>query len=119
MEQQKIEMYLAQNAKMLPASKLPMIKEALGKLDESKFVYLQSVEYKDPTTVLIISILLGTMGIDRFILKDAGMGVLKLLTCGGAYVWWIIDMINAQERTQEYNFKQLSETLMLQGITLF
>lgn len=119
MEQQKVDMYLAQNAKMLPAAKLPLIKEALGKLDESKFIYLQSVQFKDPTTVLILSILLGTLGIDRFILNDAGMGVLKLLTCGGLYVWWIIDMINAQERAQEYNFKKLSETLMLQGVTLF
>lgn len=119
MEQQKVDMYLAQNAKMLPAAKLPLIKDALEKLDESKFIYLQSVQFKDPTTVLILSILLGTLGIDRFILNDAGMGVLKLLTCGGLYVWWIIDMINAQERAQEYNFKKLSETLMLQGVTLF
>ena len=119
MEQSKIDMYLAQNAKMLPASKMPLIKDALAKLDESKFIYLQSVEYKDPNTVLILSILLGTLGIDRFILGDAGMGVLKLLTCGGAYIWWIIDMVNAQERTQSYNFKKLSETLMLQGISLF
>ena len=119
MEQSKIDMYLAQNAKMLPASKLPLIKDALAKVDESKLIYLQSVEYKDPNTVLILSILLGTLGIDRFILGDAGMGVLKLLTCGGVYVWWIIDMVNAQERTQAYNFKKLSETLMLQGISLF
>lgn len=119
MDQQKIDMYLVQNAKMLPASKLPLIKDALAKLDESKFIYLQSVEYKDPTTVLILSILLGTLGIDRFILNDAGMGVLKLLTCGGCYIWWILDMINAQERTQEYNFKKLTETLMLQGISLY
>lgn len=119
MEQSKIDMYLAQNAKMLPASKLPLIKDALAKVDESKLIYLQSVEYKDPNTVLILSILLGTLGIDRFILGDAGMGVLKLLTCGGVYVWWIIDMVNAQERTQAYNFKKLSEALMLQGISLF
>ena len=119
MENSKIDMYFAQNAKMLPSNKLPLIKDALSKLDESKFIYLQSTEFKDPSTVLILSILLGTLGIDRFILGDAGMGVLKLLTCGGAYIWWIIDIINAQERTQEYNYKKLCETLAFQGITLF
>ena len=119
METSKIDMYLAQNAKMLPANKLPMIKEALAKMDDSKLVYLQGVEYKDPSTVLILAILLGSWGIDRFILGDAGMGVLKLLTCGGLYIWWIIDMINAQDRTKEYNYKKLTETLALQGITLF
>ena len=119
MDQNKIEMYLAQNAKMFPAAKLPLIKDALSKLDESKFVYLQAAEYKNPNTILIISILLGTLGIDRFILGDAGMGVVKLLTCGGLYVLWILDMVNAQARTQEYNFKILSDTLMVQGITLY
>ncbi len=119
MDQNKVDMYLAQNSKMLPANKLPLLKEALTKLDDSKYVYLQSVEYKDPNTVLIISILLGTLGIDRFMLGDAGMGVLKLLTCGGLYIWWIIDMINVQETTREYNFKKLNDTLMLQGISLY
>ena len=119
MELSKIDLYLAQYAKMLPSNKLPMIKDALRKLDENQFIYIQAIEYKDPNTVLILSILLGTLGIDRFILNDAGMGVLKLLTCGGVYVWWIIDMVNAQERTQAYNFKKLSEALMLQGISLF
>jgi TM2 domain-containing membrane protein YozV len=119
MEQSKIDLYLAQNAKMLPANKLPLIKDALTKFDDNKLIYLQSVEYKEPSTVLIVSILLGTLGIDRFMLGEAGMGVLKLLTCGGAYIWWIIDMINAQDATKAYNYKKLCETLMQQGITLF
>ncbi len=119
MEQSKLDMYLATNAKMFSPTKMPMIKEALSKLDDSKFIYLQSVEYKDPNTVLILSIILGTLGIDRFILGDASMGVLKLLTCGGVYIWWILDMVNAQQRTQEYNYKKLSDTLLAQGVTLF
>ena len=119
MDQQKIDMYLAQNAKMLPSSKLPLIKDALLKLGEDKQIYLQSIEYKDPNTILILSIVLGMLGIDRFLLNDATMGVLKLLTCGGVYVWWILDMTSAQDRAKEYNFKKLSETLTLQGITLF
>lgn len=116
MEANKIDMYLAQNANMFPAQKIMLIKEALSKLDESKMMYVQSVQLKDPSTILILSILVGSLGVDRFILGDTGMGVLKLLTCGGVYVWWIVDMISAQDRAKEYNYKQLMQTLSFQGV---
>ena len=49
---------------------------------------------KDKTTALILSILLGTLGVDRFYLGYTGMGVLKLLTGGCFGVMWIIDIVN-------------------------
>ncbi len=116
MEQSKIDMFLAQNANMFPSQKIILIKEALSKLDENKFMYVQSMQFKDPSTILIISILVGSLGIDRFMLGDTGLGVLKLLTCGGIYVWWIVDMISAQDRAKEYNYKQFMQTLSFQGV---
>lgn len=49
---------------------------------------------KDKTTAVILSALLGGLGIDRFYLGYTGMGVLKLLTGGVFGVLWIIDIIN-------------------------
>ena len=49
---------------------------------------------KDKTTAIILSALLGGLGIDRFYLGYTGMGVLKLLTGGVFGVLWIIDIIN-------------------------
>jgi TM2 domain-containing membrane protein YozV len=43
--------------------------------------------------VLLSSIFLGILGIDRFILGHVGIGVAKLLTIGGLGVWWIVDII--------------------------
>ena len=45
------------------------------------------------TTALLLSILLGTLGVDRFYLGYTGLGVDKLLTAGGCGVWAIIDLI--------------------------
>lgn len=45
------------------------------------------------TTALLLSILLGGLGADRFYLGYTGLGIAKLLTGGGCGVWAIIDLI--------------------------
>lgn len=49
---------------------------------------------KNKTTALILSVLVGGLGIDRFYLGYTGMGILKLLTGGCLGVLYIIDIIN-------------------------
>ena len=119
MEQKKIDFFLSQNATKFPSEKLFLIKEALGNLDDSKSYSIQSLELKDPTNLLLFSILLGCLGVDRFMLGQTGLGVLKLLTCGGCYIWWIIDMVNIQKMTREYNYQQLVNILTINGVSLY
>ncbi len=107
MESQKVDMYMMANQKYFPAEKVVFLKQKLMEIDEDKFMLVSSNEFKDPTTLLIISILLGTLGIDRFMLGDIGMGILKLLTCGVCGILTIIDWCTIQKKVQEKNYNDL------------
>ncbi len=45
------------------------------------------------TLTLIMSVIFGQLGVDRFIMGHVGLGILKLITLGGCGIWWIIDLI--------------------------
>lgn len=42
---------------------------------------------------LVLSFLLGGLGIDRFYLGYTALGIVKLITAGGLGIWWLIDLI--------------------------
>lgn len=48
---------------------------------------------KEWLTTTLLSFFLGGLGVDRFYLGYTGLGVAKLLTCGGAGIWSLIDFI--------------------------
>ena len=43
--------------------------------------------------VLLAAVLGGSLGLDRFMLGHTGLGVLKLLSCGGLGLWRVIDVV--------------------------
>lgn len=111
MEAQKVDMFIMSNGKFFESHQLNMIRERLIAIDDSKWVMLSTIQFKDPTTSLIISILAGSLGIDRFMLGDTGLGVGKLLTCGGFGIWTIIDWFQIQKATREKNMEKIQQFL--------
>jgi TM2 domain-containing membrane protein YozV len=72
---------------------------------------LSTAQFKDPSMTLIISILAGSLGIDRFMIGDTGLGVGKLLTCGGFGIWAVIDWFQIQKATREKNMQKIQQFL--------
>lgn len=111
MDSQKVDMFIMTNAKFFESHQVHVIREKLISLDDSKWPMISTVQLKDPTISLIVSILAGSLGIDRFLIGDTGLGVGKLLTCGGLGVWAIIDWFMIQGATREKNFQKLQQIL--------
>jgi TM2 domain-containing membrane protein YozV len=80
-------------------------------MDESKWKFIQMMHFKDPTLMLVVSILVGSLGIDRFIIGDIGLGMGKLLTCGGLGIWYIVDLFLIMRATREKNMQELQQFL--------
>jgi TM2 domain-containing membrane protein YozV len=64
---------------------------------------------KNHTTTVVLSVLLGELGVDRFYLGMVGTGILKLLatlfTGLGGIIWWVIDLIWIATKTDRWQHK--------------
>ncbi len=113
MDAQKVDYFIMNNVKYFESYQLAQIKEQLTKVDDSKWSIIQIMQFKDPTLLLIVSLLGGALGIDRFLIGDTGLGVVKLLTCGGLGIWTIIDWFLIMGLTRQKNYEQLQQMLLL------
>ncbi len=72
----------------------------------------------------LISLLLGLWGVDRFLLKDIPLGVLKLMNwisvSGGSkleivhfafFIFYLVDIFLTRGNTKEYNLKMILEAI--------
>ncbi len=106
-DKQKVDMFIMTNQKYFPSEKIMFLKEKLYRTTEEKFNMVSCVDFKDPTTILLVSIFLGSLGVDRFMLKETDMGVLKLLTFGCCGIMTLIDWFSVQKKAKDMNFNEL------------
>ncbi len=79
--------------------------------DTQRLLFNSQIESakKDRNLVLILSVLFGTLGVDRFMIGDIGMGLLKLLTFGVCGILWLIDIFLIRGKVDEYNRRKATE----------
>lgn len=110
MKQEFIQAFLIKNGECFETCVIPDIQKRLSSVDDSKSGVVLGVSLQKPTVILIIAILLGW---DRFFLNDIGLGIVKIITCYGCGIWWLVDIFTARKRTYNYNYMKLNEALIL------
>ena len=106
MNYQQVDQLIAIYGSKLPYEALGTLREKLLGMDyNTASIYL--AQSKDPTIAIILSVLVGSLGIDRIYIGDVVIGILKLITCGGCGIWWLIDLFLIMGATREKNLQKI------------
>jgi len=111
MDSQKVDFFIISTSKYFESYHVPVIREKMLAMDESKWALIQTLQFKDPTLILVVSLIAGPLGIDRFIIGDTGLGVGKLLTCGGLGIWAFVDWFLIMGATRQKNMEKLQQVI--------
>ena len=105
--------FLSANTGSFPSEQLPSLRQRLSQLDESQAnQVIAAANIKNPTTALILSIFLGTLGVDRFYIGHIGLGVAKLLLAWLTFgIWTIVDWFLIINATKKANLVAINNAL--------
>lgn len=111
--EQQVEQLIAAYGERVPISCLSSLREMLLSTTMSySEVQVVLMQMKDPIISLILSIVVGYLGIDRFYVDDIGLGIIKLITCGGLYIWWLVDIFLIMGKTRMRNYERLTQDIL-------
>ena len=105
--------FLSANTANFPSEQLPSLRQRLSQLDDSQAnQVIAAANIKSPTTALILSIFLGTLGVDRFYIGHIGLGVAKLLLAWLTFgIWTIVDWFLIINATKKANLVAINNAL--------
>jgi TM2 domain-containing membrane protein YozV len=110
MTKEQVDQLISANVDKLAPEYIETIRQRLLDADEGA-AQAAFASLKGTTMMTIIAWLLGGWGVDRFMLGQVGLGVAKLLTCGGCGIWGLIDIFTASGRTKKYNAEKVLASL--------
>ena len=112
MTEEKVRQVMMSVQDKIPQDKVMLLKSKLETADDSKVEQLLYTPLHNPTHVMLYSIFLGGLGVDRFMIGDTGLGAGKLLlgwlTCG---IWPLLDIFMSPKSAKEKNFNTLMSLL--------
>lgn len=105
--------FLSANTANFSSEQLPSLRQRLSQLDDSQAnQVIAAANVKSPTTALILSIFLGTLGVDRFYIGHIGLGVAKLLLAWLTFgIWTIVDWFLIINATKKANLVAINNAL--------
>lgn len=103
--------FLVLNQNDLPEDKIPILRSNMLHCSPRKLQAIQNMSCRRVYNMQFISILLGWSGIDRMLIGDIGMGLLKLFTLGGFGFIMLFDWLTITQKTRHYNYLQVMSVL--------
>ena len=108
MDRLTVDRYLEYTRGYFPVKNLPAIRQALLSMSEDRFAIVAATQLHDPLATLLVSVFLGVLGVDRFLLKDYRMGLFKLLTSWIALITPLVDLFFIRARARRKNYLLLA-----------
>ncbi len=119
----EVDKFLEENQKYFPDKEIFSLRKELLKLTRKEFLRVKSLNFKSPLGMFFVSFFLGEFGVDRFLLEDVPVGILKLgsfiTLCLGGFglftfvmsIFHIVDWFLVKGNTREYNLKMVLEDM--------
>lgn len=107
-----INKFLNLNSEFFNMEDMPTIRNFLENLNEDSLEILKLIQFRDPRVFLAISFFGGALGIDRFLIGDVGIGLLKLFfNIVTFFIPQFVDLFLIQKRIRKKNFEKLMKFL--------
>ena len=92
----------------IPDERVMSFRNTLLSSNATDLSFVNTIPLKNPTTVLLLSIFLGGLGVDRFYIGDTGLGVAKLLLSGFTFgIWPLVDIFLCYKKAKKQNYNNL------------
>jgi|SRR6478752_1236709 TM2 domain-containing membrane protein YozV len=102
----------------LTGEEMIYVQKLINDFDDDKartFASVYRARRKDPTMILVLTLLgfLGFAGIQRMVTDQVGMGIVYLLTIGLCFIGTIVDLINYQKMSFDFNRRMADEVITM------
>lgn len=113
-KKEAINSFLISKSEYFKKEDLETIRQGLNKLSVEQILSLSSISLINPNLMRLTPLLFFVfgpigMGIDRIILGQIGLGLLKIFTAGGFLIWFIVDCFTITSRTKDYNMEKFAK----------
>lgn len=105
MENSKVDLLISTYADKFKPEHIMAIRQKLETMPDDSYTALQVLPLKSPMIGILLGLFLGGLGVDRFYAGNTGLGIAKLLTCGGFGIWTIVDLFLIMDAVRDANYE--------------